>query len=1072
MRRGLLLDGQTDYRSRRMATRPRAWYVVALFVAVAAAPPPAAAQRLSVRAYGVEDGLPSTEVACIVPDRKGFVWFCTSEGLARFDGATFKSYREADGLTQRRVTAFLEDRDGSYWVGTAGGLWHFDPEARVAGRAGRSGPVFQAVRGDDPAAPAGQLTRSVFPVLRSPTYALHQDAAGVVWCGTGAGVYRVVRARSGHRLESAGLTIRQPNAVQALLADRRGRLWIGAGSGLYRLDRDGGLVDFGDEGFLEPGANHNVIASLLESSDGRVWVGTENAGLRLLASEAEPGAHAWTRKWVDATGVRHDRAARVIQSSDGTIWWVGLQGLRSLRVGVDGTWDDSTLDRFGVANGLPGLSFDQIAEDASGDLWLAGPAGVARITRRGFTTFTEADGLDTRAVRAITIGGDGNVVVETGRARGAWFHNRFDGRQFLPVRFNIPHDDWGWGWSQLTFQDAQGRWWLPTGQAVYRSPAGVPFAALRSAHFFKFPSPFPPQPFLRAGRLVTDLSGRPPEVDAWAAFRLFADSSGYVWAGTMQRVGGHETPNELVRWDPATDRFSTFANNDRDFVPMSFAEDRAGGVWIGGYNGGLRRAARGSAHLQDYSALVPPGQVTALLVDTKGMLWAGIGDQGVVRIESPDGLPIASRRYGVEDGLASLNVSSFVEDATGRVYVGHARGVDVVGLTGVIERGYTSADGLAPGPVWCAARDQAGALWFGTLSGVSRLLPQAGTPSALRMRITGIDVGGQPIGVGDIGEQVVAPFQVSSDAPVVRITYAAFGSGAPFGVRYEVQLEGGADAWGPPTQQQAAEFTRLAAGSYRFMVRAVSPGGVALSEAAVVPFTVLRPFWLRWWFLTAMALSAAGLLLALHRLRLARAVAVERVRLQLARDLHDELGASLSRLAILSDVAQRDHGRVAAVLADVSTTSRRLVDALGEVVWLVDPRKDDLSSVMSVVAAHGRDLFEPQGVEWICEIPRDAHAVQLRAEVRRELYLLLKEAVTNAAKHAACRRAGVSVTREAGRVVLEVWDEGRGFGSLPSAAPADGNGLPNMRARAQAMGATMTVLSQPGDTRIRVTLPF
>ena len=1055
-----------------MAAWSRARCVVTTLVAVTLTSSPAAAQRLSVRTFGIEDGLPGTDVACVVPDGNGFVWFCTSEGLARFDGASFKTYGGADGLAQRHVTAFLEDRDGTYWVGTTGGLWHFDPEARIARRGGTPGPMFQAVRGSGLTKTTDDLTRSVFPVLQSPIYALHQDAAGVVWCGTGAGVSRVARDPAGWRLEPAGIAIRAPDTVHALLTDRRGRLWIGAGSGLYRLDRDGRLVDFGDEGFLAPGANHNVVTSLLESTDGYVWVGTENAGLRMLAPDAQPGPQASTRTWVDATGVRHDRAACVIQSRDGGIWWVGLQGLRSVRKGALDGWDDATLVRFGVANGLPGTSFDHVAEDAGGDLWVAGAAGVARITRRGFTTFTELDGLDSRAVRAITVGQDGAVVVVTERERGAWHHNRFDGRTFLPVRFNIPHDDWGWGWSQLTFQDVKGRWWLPTGQAVYRTPAAVAFADLRTARFFKFPSPFPPQPFLRAGRLISDLSGHPLELDAWAAFRLFADSSGYVWAGTMQRVGGHETPNEVVRWDPATDRFSTFANDDRDFVPMSFAEDRAGGVWIGGYNGGLRRAARGSSRLDDYSALVPPGQVTALLVDTSGALWAGIRDQGVVRIASPDAQPVTSRRYGLEDGLASLTVSALVEDATGRVYVGHARGIDVVGTGGVIERGYTSADGLAPGPVWCAARDTDGALWFGTLSGVSRLQLQTGPLDALRMRITGIEVGGQPGGVGEVGEHLVAPVEVSPDAPTVRITYAALGNGAPLGVRYEVKLEGTGEEWSVPTQQQAAEFTRLAAGTYRFMVRAVSPGGAVLSDAAVVPFTVLRPLWMRGWFVATLAMGAAGLLLALHRLRVARAVAVERVRLQLARDLHDELGASLSRLAILSDVAQRDQGRVASVLADVSSTSRRLVDALGEVVWLVDPRKDDLSSVLSLIAQHGRDLLEPQGVEWTCETPQDADAVRLRADVRRELFLILKEAVTNVAKHAACRRAGVSVARQSRRLTLEVWDDGRGFDGAHPDTVARGNGLSNIKARAQAIGATVTISSRPAETRVRVTLQF
>lgn len=167
----------------------------------------ATAERLPIRVFGLEDGLPSANVACIVPDSKGFLWFCTSEGLARFDGSRFKGYSTADGLPHRSVTAFLESRDGTYCVGTTEGLAHFDPRPAPPASGERS-PLFRAV----PRPATGDAVRealheAVFAPFRTPTYVLHEDPSGTIWCGTGEGLYRVVRANDGPSLVPSEIAI-------------------------------------------------------------------------------------------------------------------------------------------------------------------------------------------------------------------------------------------------------------------------------------------------------------------------------------------------------------------------------------------------------------------------------------------------------------------------------------------------------------------------------------------------------------------------------------------------------------------------------------------------------------------------------------------------------------------------------------------------------------------------------------------------------------------------------------------------------------------------------------------------
>ena len=489
------------------------------------------AERLPLRSFGLDLGLPSDSVTCIVADERGFMWFCTPEGLARFDGYEFRTYSTAEGLPHRRVTAFLRAADGSYWVGTASGVARFDPMS--VARMSPTAPVFHALPVIAGRSTANQtpVTRRVFKAEETPVYALHQDRNGVVWCGTGSGLYRIDRIGETWTLVPIEAGLRRPAIVHALLSDRRGRLWIGTSNGLYRRSPDGQVTDFGDEGFRDPGVNHTIVSAMVEDREGRIWVGMQHSGLRLLAAEAEPGPGAVIRAWSDHTEVAGDRATSVVQRADGSIWWTGVLGLKAMRQGRDVNWADATVQTFDQTSGMTRTTLAALSEDQWGHLWLGGEStGVMRLIQGGFVTYTEADGLAGPAVRSITLARDGAIVVVTGNDRGIWHHNRFDGRRFEAVRFNMPHDDWGWGAAQLAFEDPSRRWWIPTGNAVFRSPPKSPFGALAAAPFRRY-------------------SG--PTRHNWAIFRLFPDSHGSVWAGTMDRVAGLETRNELARWTRA-----------------------------------------------------------------------------------------------------------------------------------------------------------------------------------------------------------------------------------------------------------------------------------------------------------------------------------------------------------------------------------------------------------------------------------------------------------------------------------------------------------------------------------------
>jgi signal transduction histidine kinase len=210
-----------------------------------------------------------------------------------------------------------------------------------------------------------------------------------------------------------------------------------------------------------------------------------------------------------------------------------------------------------------------------------------------------------------------------------------------------------------------------------------------------------------------------------------------------------------------------------------------------------------------------------------------------------------------------------------------------------------------------------------------------------------------------------------------------------------------------------------------------------------------------------------------HRQGVRHAVAVERVRTRLATDLHDDVGSSLARISILSEVGRRDldpAGETARLFSEIGETSRGVIDALGDAIWSIDPRHDDLQSLADRLRHFATDLLEGSGIACRIEVPVDAAAVDLPAEPRRHLFLLLKEALTNAARHSDAKSVTVGFRLEDRTLSVEVADDGAGFDAAARNTPeAEGRGLENMRTRAAALGGRLEITSAPGNgTRLSV----
>jgi signal transduction histidine kinase len=327
------------------------------------------------------------------------------------------------------------------------------------------------------------------------------------------------------------------------------------------------------------------------------------------------------------------------------------------------------------------------------------------------------------------------------------------------------------------------------------------------------------------------------------------------------------------------------------------------------------------------------------------------------------------------------------------------------------------------------------------------------------MLISGLRIAGIAYPVSEMGATEIHGPQLQASENQIQVDFLGISLAPGVSLRYQYKLEGADHDWSAPTDQRTVNYANLSPGEYRFLVRAISAGGLMSQSPAVVSFRILPPIWRRWWFIALAACCIAASIYAVDRYRIARLIEMERMRTRIATDLHDDIGSSLSQVSVLSEVIRRQVGNnpvVAEPLSMIATLSRDLIDAMNDIVWAINPRRDRLADLSHRMRRFASDVFTARDIAFSFNAPGGQHDIRLDTDVRREVFLVFKEAINNIARHAACTEAAVDFRMDGHWLELHVIDNGKGF---DPEQPGDGNGLASMRQRAGKIGGALTIIS-------------
>jgi ligand-binding sensor domain-containing protein len=774
----------------------------------------------------------------------------------------------------------------------------------------------------------------------------------------------------------------------------------------------------------------------LVNENGRLWVGFRGGFARVAENWGRVGPlFDFVRAELD--GLRAPDVRVIRFGTNGNIW-----------LGTDGgliRWKSDSFYAYTPQDGLAVEQIRSLVEDQAGNLWIGTRRrGLWRVSRSRFETFGAADGLQLSKEQLLIETRSQICILDlTLRIRRVYCRDERRFSAFVPafparVLTTVPD------WLQIMLQDRSGAWWFST-----------------SAGLFRFPS-------LRANPDLVLLS-------QCQVGRFFEDVGGDLWISTSC-----SDQKGLARWHRDTGRLTDetwrlpSAANLRNI--STFVQDRLGQLWIGlEHPGGLLRLKDGRF---EQVATSVRGHVNKLFVDSRGWLWGASTESGLFRIDVVDSPHPQIRRYSREQGLSNAEVWSITEDRFGLIYAGTAQGVDCLDpMSGRVVH-YSAADGLVRGDIRSSLRDRNGDLWFVSNDGASRFTPGDDRSSLpLPTRISEIRVAGVSLPVSEFGETKLGPMKFPPARNTVEIRFAAASYHLPSPLRYQFRLENSRQedtraTWQDLEHDSTVHLAGLAPGAYSFQVRSLSADG-ATGQPAIFTFIILQPFWRMWWFQVICGMTAVAIGYVIYSYRLRQQLAVERVRSRIATELHDDIGAGLSRICVLGEALKsgfsaRD-GEAAGMLEDITESSRRLVTDMSDIVWSLDGRRDQVGDLAARLRAFGSDLLERRGVEWSVDAPDEALQLHVGPDMRRELYLVFKEAIHNIAKHSSARKAGLSFSLQNGYIHGEVMDDGAGM----RLSGLVGTGLASMKARIESLGGKFEIL--PGDsggTLIRVSVPL
>ena len=865
----------------------------------------------------------------------------STNSIARY---SVRMWQSDDGLPHNSVWAVAQGAHGYLWVGTQQGLVRFDGLRFVALNDSapqelRHGWITALCVSRDESLWIGcdgyGLTR-----MKGGAYSHFGEAEGLpslhisclmearddsLWIGTEGGVTRFKDGKFATFTDKSGSGA---NSVRAICQDREGKIRVATSRGLSSINNEENVstMSFGS------GTISNYLKGVCEDLRGNIWV-SSNEG---VTRDGENG-----RTFYSQNEGLPDRKATVLYCDRSDRVWVGTySGLGCL---VNGEVVAKPMNQAGFGD----LVYT-IFEDREENLWVGARDGLYRLTPARFTTYTAQEGLSCNNAMSVMEDRQGAIWIATW---GGGLNEMVDGKIRVYGSTNgLTHD------SVLSLREGRdGGIWV-----------GMDFDGglnlLRESRTNAFPKPQTP-----IGQVIRV---------------IHEDGEGNLWIGTGKVGAGQGL--YILRHGKVTN-YSTTRGLAGNLV-WAICEDSHGEFWIG-TDGGLSQWNQGKFVNFTTREGLPNNWVNAVYEDGEHALWIGTKG-GLARMK--DG---KFTSYTSKHGLFSDEIYEILEDDYGNFWMSCRAGIFRVNKKDfeAVDRGlaktvactvFGKADGLVS--VQCNGvakpagwKSKDGRLWFPTIRGMvavdSRIkMNDKPPPVIIEEVIADRNVQKFIGGAGAENSEALATINIPPGRGELEIHYTALSLQAPEKNRFQYMLMGVDQNWIDAGTRHEAFYNNLGPGSYRFHVRACNNDGVWNESGIVLPIVLAPHFWQMLWFKLAIPAVVGLLLFAWYRFRMAQLREIERLRVQIAADLHDDVGARLTKVAMVTEFMERETGpmdKSKPHVENIARTTREVIQAMDEIVWTINPKNDTLDNLANYIFQYAQEYFQNTGVRCRMDLP-------------------------------------------------------------------------------------------------------
>lgn len=992
--------------------------------------------------YTVEDGLSNTAVMCMVKDADGFLWVGTMAGLNRFNGYDFTIYKslasDSATLPSNIIHHLMVDHSGKLWIATSSGICLYEKKQNRFKR-------------------LYYLTLEGKKVYSAEYSKLFQDSENNIWATTiGAGLLKYNPQCDCFEQKFSPGYGQSKNLMSSVIEDADGKLWISSYKHLFQFNpADNSFREFENRLPREDNITIQAMEIFQDSFDKNfLWLGTWGDGL--VHFDKRSGEFVSYKLTSHASRNLDNIVFDIHQHGKNILWLATNRGIvvfDEQKKSFDGFACDS-LSKKAVVN----TQIHAIYTDDEGILWIGAVNGLANIhpAKQNFIS--------------------------------------------QPLWVNAPLP-------KFYYEEQTDK--------IY----GIRYYSNRSLHIYD-------------RRTGTQTVHPIPDADALGAepFSILKDDDGLIWIGTTKGIYTFDEKKKKFSLLNVSQELHT---PDRSLYARSAYKDSNGNLWFACYAKGLLKIERQNKTLTPYfydennKSSFPLTAINKITEGSEKIIYACDDYKGIVKLsssgktwehfnaeedkhallkgatdialDSEDKIWITTKNNGLicidkNEALTAFVRDDFghlvdeqqcvVADASGKIWLAASTGVFRFDPAAKSFTLFTLQDGFPAQTLSDAFYPLSnGNIAFVFTKGIYSFDPLrvAKTGNELRVHLISFSVNGKISPVNDFIDNLDTVKLIHTENNLT-IEFAATNFLNASATTYSYMLDGIDKIWSSPTRTRMVNFSQLSPGDYWLRIKAGENSPEKKLFIQIVP-----AWWQTKWFLWLVIFSIIGIIFFgiryylsfRYRQKIAvfeRQREIENIRMRISRDIHDEIGSGLTKIKLMSrnlTRASADTKTMKETSVKISSASDELIQNLSEIVWTVNPTNDSLENVFAFTRNYLSKLFEENPeVNLTLDFPEPAKippGISINPEVKRNLLLILKEAMTNIFKHAYASEVKIALQADKSKIEMSIKDNGKGISD--ESQNGFGNGLKNMRKRAESINAQFNIESlNEGGTAIHVLI--